>query len=108
MFLQSVFLAVFVLYIMNLIFIIKKDINHLKIWKSIILVLNAAGFIFSGILVYYFTVLVILINDDVFSFLRDNSAINLLFIGLVVYFLVLNIVLSVFVIRKKPSSTLKI
>ena len=103
-FIQTVFITIFILYIINLVFIFKKDINNLKIWKSIILVLNGAALIFGGLLVYYFTILFWMINNDVFSVLRDNSGVNLFFIGFVLYFLVINIVLSVFVIRKKPSN----
>lgn len=102
-FIVSVFSITFILYILNLIFIIKKEMNHLKIWKIILLVLNAAALIYNGILIYYFTVFVILINSDVFAFLRDNVVVNLVFIGLVLYFIVCNIVLFVFVIRKKRS-----
>ncbi|KGR74329.1 hypothetical protein [Ureibacillus manganicus] len=103
LFLPSVFISTFVLYILNLLFIIKKEIRHFKIWKIILLVFNIAALIFNGILIYYFTVFVILINSDVFAFLRDNVVVNLLFIGLVLFFIVCNIVLSVFVIRKKPG-----
>lgn len=108
MFIPSVFFSTFILYILNLIFIIKKEIPRLNLWKSILLILNGAALIFTGILLYYFTVFVILINSDVIAFLQDNHIVNLLFIGMVLYFIILNIVLSVFVIRKKPNNKPKI
>ena len=102
MFIPFVFITTFILYMINLFFIAKKDINSFKVWKSIILVLNGAALIFNGILLYYLTVFVVLLNTDTYSPSRDNTTINLLFIGLVLYFIVINIALSVFVIRKKP------
>ncbi|HWL24487.1 MAG TPA: hypothetical protein VNR38_12175 [Ureibacillus sp.] len=101
MFIPFVFITTFILYIINLIFISKKEISKFKVWKNIILVLNGAALIFNGILLYYLAVFVILLNTDTYSPARNNTTINLLFIGLVVYFLVINIVLSIFVIRKK-------
>lgn len=100
-FIPAWFFSIFVLYIINLIIIFKKDINRLKIWKSIVLLLNVAALIYSGILLYYFTVLFLMINNDVFSIFQNTFKVNIIYFGLIFYFLILNIVLSMFVIRKK-------
>lgn len=97
-FIQTVFIAVFILYIVNFFFIFNKGIINLKAWKITILVLNGIALIFSGSLLYYMMIVVLMMNNDRLS---SVTGVNFLFIGLVLYFFVLNIVLSILVIRKR-------
>lgn len=91
-FLQA-FLLFFALYIVNIIFLVKKDLIQKKRWKTIILILNVIALIFGIGFMYFMTVLLSMAGGAVLAYI--------VYFGSWVYFVLINIILTIFVVRKK-------
>ncbi|WP_010094703.1 hypothetical protein [Ornithinibacillus scapharcae] len=81
------------LYIANIIFLVKKDLVKRKLWKSIIIVLNIIAIIFGVGFMYFMTILLSLAGGATFAYI--------IYVGSWIYFVLFNIILTIFVIRKK-------
>lgn len=87
------FSLVLIIYILNIIFLVKKGLARRKLWKTIIIILNVAAIIFSVTFMYYMSILLAMVGGATLAYI--------IYIGSFIYFILINIFLTILVIRKK-------
>ncbi|MEQ6357252.1 hypothetical protein ABNX05_21710 [Lysinibacillus sp. M3] len=102
------FTLVTLLYIINIIFLSKKTLNNIKMWKTSILVVNAIALCLSTLIVLPYIVLLTIFSlgtGDEFNteddFNLEAATLILLSIFSFLYFFVTNIVFTVFTAKKQ-------
>lgn len=102
------FTLVTLLYIINIIFLSKKTLNNIKMWKISILVVNIIALCLSILIVLPLIVLITMFTIGIGDELNTEDDFNLeadtlilLSIFSFIYFFVTNIVFTVFTAKKK-------